>query len=169
MNQKNLFFAVIIALVFGVTGCTPAISKAFRSTVSEGLTFQMVKADPVDYIGKTVVWGGVIIETTNVKEGTKIEVLQKPLDFELRPKSGDVTYGRFLAFYEGYLDSAIYANGREITIGGTISGQEIALIDEIQYTYPLISIAEIHLWQEINNRNEPYYYPYHWYWRHHPY
>lgn len=169
MTNKMVFFAIILSFCYGFTGCAPAISNNLRAKVSKDLGFQPIKESPDDYIGETVVWGGVIIETTNVKEGTRIEVLQKPLDFEFRPKNKDITYGRFLALYDGYLDSAIYANGREITFGGEIIGQQTGSLDEIKYTYPVISVKEHHLWPERNNRDYPHYYPYHWYWWHHPY
>lgn len=171
MNRKLLFRAIIISLLFGVNGCAPIISDTLQAKVPEDLTYQSVKENPDIYIGETVIWGGVIIKTTNVKEGTRIEVLQKPLDFKLRPKSGDVTYGRFLALYDGYLDSAIYANGRKITVGGEILGQQTGSLDEIQYTYPLISVTEHHLWSEKDITDYHYDYPYHFYrhWWHYPY
>lgn len=45
----------------------------------------------------------MIIGAKNLKEGTLIEMVQKPADMERRPKDVDESDGRFLALYEGYL------------------------------------------------------------------
>ncbi|NIR17244.1 MAG: hypothetical protein GWN86_26345, partial [Desulfobacterales bacterium] len=61
-------------------GCAPVISKDIRDQVARDLSFKEVLQDPEAYKGKMVLWGGVIIKAENQKEGTLIEVLQKPTD-----------------------------------------------------------------------------------------
>ena len=58
----------------------------------------------------------------------------------------DESEGRFLVLYPGYLDVAIYNGGRKVTVAGEIQGKKIQRLGEIDYTYPLTSAKEIHLW-----------------------
>jgi len=159
------YMAVALFLIFN--GCAPVISKELRSQVAREITFKEILKDPEGYKGKVVLWGGVIIAAKNRKEGTLIEVLQKPTDIGRRPKDIDRSEGRFLALYDGYLDVAIYAQGREVTVAGEIKGKRVLPLDEIEYTYPLISVKEIHLWPpKSEDRVYPYpyrYYPWWWY------
>src|SRR5512139_2557871 len=66
--------------------------------------------------GQRVRWGGVIVATTPRKQETCLEILQRPLDAQARPRYTDESDGRFLACAPGFYDPAVYANGREITI-----------------------------------------------------
>ena len=168
---QNLFFASIFVAycLFSLTGCAPVISKQLREQVAKELTLSVVLKDPEAYKGKTVLWSGVIISSVNLKEGTMIEVLQKPADMQGKPKDVDESQGRFLALYLGYLDVAIYNGGRKVTVAGEVQGKKIQRLGEIEYTYPLISAKEIHLWPvEKEERiyypcpywHYPYWYPY---------
>lgn len=172
--KKRLFnsCAVLLAVMFVVTGCAPVISKNLREQVEKEISFKQVISNPDAYQGKMVIWGGVIIAAKNTKEGTLIEILQKPTDAQGRPKDVDRSDGRFLALYDRYLDAAIYAQGREVTVAGEIKGKRILPMGEIQYTYPMILAKEIHLWP-ARTRERIYMHPYpHWYyyrgWWYHP-
>jgi outer membrane lipoprotein len=72
-------------------------------------------------------------------------VVQKPLDSRERPEDTNISEGRFLILSEGYLDSAIYSQGTEVTVAGKVIGKRVRPLGEIQYTYPLIKSSEIHL------------------------
>ena len=120
--------------------------------------------DPDAYKGKIVIWSGLIIGTKNLKEGTLIEILQKPADSAGKPKDVDHSDGRFLALYNGYLDAAIYSGGRKLAVAGEINGKRLLPLGEIEYAYPLISIKEIHLFKVKKEETlNPYPCPYWWY------
>ena len=162
--------ATILVTLFIASGCAPVVSKGLRVQVDEEIRFEKVIQDPEAYEGKVVVWAGVIIAAKNRKEGTLIEVLQKPSDKNRRPKNVDRSEGRFLALYDGYLDVAIYAGGREVTVAGEIKGKRVLPLDDIEYTYPVISVKEIHLWPpKRENRFYPYPYRYYPLWLYYPY
>ncbi|MCD6272224.1 MAG: Slp family lipoprotein [Deltaproteobacteria bacterium] len=153
-------------------GCAPIISRQLKKEVSRDITFKKVIKDPETYKGKVVLLSGVILGSKNRKEGTLIEMLQKPADMEGRPKDVDESDGRFLALYDGYLDTAIYSRGREATVAGEIKGKRTLPLGEIEYAYPLILIREIHLFKaKKEERFHPYPYPYWWYppWGCYPY
>ncbi len=166
INIWHLFFGLMFMVYcfFSFNGCAPVISKQLREQVAKELTFGVVAKDPEAYKGKTVLWIGVIISSVNLQEGTMIEVLQKPADTRGKPNDVDKSEGRFLALYPGYLDVAIYNGGRKVTVAGEIQGKRIQRLGEIEYTYPLISAKEIHLWPV--EKEDRVYYPHH-YW-HYP-
>ena len=164
---QNLFFATIFVAycLFSIAGCAPVISKQLREQVARELTLSEVLKDPEAYKGKIILWSGVIISSVNLKEGTMIEVLQKPADAQGKTKDVDESEGRFLALYLGYLDVAIYNGGRKVTVAGEVQGKKIQRLGEIDYTYPLISAKEIHLWP-VEKKDKVYYprpyWPYSW-------
>jgi outer membrane lipoprotein len=169
--MKRISFLLILFFLISA-GCAPVISKQLREEVSTDITFKEVIKDPEMYKGKLVLFSGVILGSKNTKEGTLIEMLQKPADIEGRPKDVDESDGRFLALYDGYLDTAIYGHGREALVAGKVKDKRVLPLGEIEYVYPLISIKEIHLFKVRKEENfYPYPYPYGWYypWRHYPY
>jgi len=90
--------------------------------------------------------GGTIVETKNQKEGTRIEVLQKPLDSQGRPLMTDETGGRFIVHVAQFLDAAIYHRGRSVTVIAEVAGVEVHPLGEIEYGYPALSARDVHLW-----------------------
>lgn len=173
--KKCIKFLMAFMGTILIVGCGPVISKNVLQQIDSTIVFDAVFQDPEAFKDKSVLWGGVIISIKNLKEGTLIEVLQKPLDYFKAPKDGDASGGRFLALYDGYLDAAVYSKGRKITLAGTIIGRRIQRLDEIDYAYPHLLITEIHLWQEINKEvgsSSPLFYPYpyrYYFWHHYPY
>lgn len=160
LHRLPWFLAILL-----LSGCAYVISREVRREVTKDLQLREVIKGPDAYRGKIVLWGGVIIESKNVKEGTRIIVLQKDLGTWGRPKETDKSQGRFIVLYPGYLDTAIYQKDREITVAGEIIGQRIMPIDQIEYVYPILSPREIHLWKELRKAEYQYYpYPYPWWW-----
>jgi outer membrane lipoprotein len=176
LRRKAWFILGVVGLMFS---CAP-LSKEIMSQVDETLTYQAVHADPLKYVGKTVLWGGVIIETVNKQGETVVKVRQTELDIEKRPINLDHSAGRFIVQSAGFLDPAIYQEGREITAAGVIAGQETLPLGNTHYSYPVIQAKEIHLWEKRAplRYDDPWYwgYPYGWYpywgypnWRYRPY
>jgi outer membrane lipoprotein len=170
MNRQIEILLTVLLLASLSTGCAPVISKQLRDRVDTSLRVAQVRKDPEAYRGKWVMWGGVIVGAKNTKGGTVIEVLNTSINAEGRPKDLDRSEGRFLAQYDGYLDVAVYTEGREITIAGVIHGKRVLPLGEIQYTYPLVLVKEIHLWRRKSDEKVyPYpYWHYPWWW-YHPY
>lgn len=153
--------------LFVISGCAHTISPEMRQRARKDLTFPQVLQSPTAYVGFTVIWGGLIIETLNRSDGTAITVLETPLDYQEMPRDEESSRGRFIARISGYLDPEVYRKGRKITLAGDIIGKESKPLGEIQYTYPVVQVRELHLWRE---RIVEYYpYPYYWYWYGGPY
>ncbi len=140
-------------------GCVAVISEEVLQSVNKKITFAELMKDPLGYTGEMVLLGGVIVQVTNMQEGSLLEVYQTEMDSQNRPIAPDVSGGRFLAWYDGFLDSEIYGKGRDVTIAGTVLGERTRTIGELDYHYPTISIREIHLWEkkEEYRSAEPYF------------
>ena len=145
-------------------GCGHTVSEAVRRQADSAVSLAQLQANPEAYKGHTVILGGQILQARNVQEGTLLEVLHKPLDAYERPLLTDRTEGRFMVLCDGYLDPAVYARDRDITVAGRVLGTRLGQVGELEYTYPLISCLELHLWPQLVP-TPPGYAPYPWwYW-----
>ncbi|MEW6443164.1 MAG: Slp family lipoprotein [bacterium] len=145
----NAGLAVVLACALGA--CGSVVSREFRKEAEPAVAPEALFQTPDAYQGRLVILGGEILSGRNTREATFIEVLSKPLDSRDRPKETDTTFGRFLVEYPGYLETAIYKPGREVTVAGRVLGTTKAVIDQREYTLPLIAPREIHL-VESNGR-----------------
>jgi len=129
-----------------IAGCAHVVPKEKRQLAEEIPAYSLFK-DPDSYKGRLIIIGGNIISAVNTEEGTYIEVLQKSLDYRGKPEETDISAGRFIIFYEGYLDTAIYSRGREITVFGKVIGKRIRTLGEILYPYLMIEGKELYLFE----------------------
>ncbi|MEW6117110.1 MAG: Slp family lipoprotein [Nitrospirota bacterium] len=144
---------LLLLIAVSLFGCAHVVSQGMRDRARE-VPPQALFSNPDAYKGQTVILGGTIIGASNAKEGTYIEVIQKPLDSRGRPQDTDASFGRFLIFHEGYLDTTIYSRGRAVTVAGEIMGTRVRSIDDLPYSYPLIRSRELHL-AETGRRSVP--------------
>ena len=154
---------IILAIIVSVS-CSP-ISQEIMKQVDLTLSFNVVLKNADQYKGKMVLWGGVIVETINRPEETLIIVTQTILDYEKRPINLDQSEGRFIVKRAEFLDPAIYTKGRTITVAGEVSGKEDLPLGEIRYVYPVVTAAQLILWEKY--KYPPYYYD-PWYWDPYP-
>jgi outer membrane lipoprotein len=145
-QKRSVCGLVVLAAL--ASGCAHTISRPVREQADPTVSFTQLQANPEVYKGRTVILGGEIQHTRNTPEGTLLEVVQKPLDAAERPLLTDRTAGRFMALCDQYLDPAVYTKGRDITVAGRILGLRTGQIGELDYTYPLLSCLELHLWPQ---------------------
>jgi outer membrane lipoprotein len=149
MYNKFLFLSLIIFLV----GC--ATSPNFDTTkVDQSLTPQSVIAEPDISRNKMALWGGTILDTRNLKDTTQVEVLAYPLDSFHRPMQESKPLGRFIIQHQGYLEPANYAQGRRLTVLGSVSDSKLGKVGESNYTYPVINRRQLHLWSERSGESK---------------
>ena len=147
MKKIKIFALFILVMILYISGCAHVISRESRKFAATNIPFQWIAQNPERYKGILVIWGGEIIETLNVKEGTQLIVLQKPLGYSEMPKMENNSGGRFLVLYEGFLDPAIYGKGEIITVAGIVEGEKILPLHEIEYSYPYLMAQEIYFWR----------------------
>lgn len=123
------------------------------SQVDHSLTPQSVIAEPEVSRGKVALWGGTILDTVNLKDATQIEMLAYPLNASHRPLLESKPLGRFIIKHAGYLEPTSYAQGRQLTVLGSISGSQRGKVGESSYDYPVISDKQLHLWSQSSDRD----------------
>jgi outer membrane lipoprotein len=158
MMMRKIVVIVIAAVL--LSGCAHVISEDVLKKVNTDINFAELRKKPMVYQGKMVLLGGVIVKVVYKQDRTLFEIYQTEMDREQRPVSLDVSGGRFLAKYDGFLDREIYRKGREVTVAGEVKGVKVMKLGEIDYHYPYILIKEIHLWKE---QKPEIYEPYPWY------
>jgi len=134
----------LLALLIAGCASTPEFDE---SKVDKSLTPKTAVDQGESAVGKTVLWGGTIIESRNLKDSTQLEVLAYPLNSWNRPRESGSAMGRFLVRHSGYLETADYAQGRQITVIGPIQALKAGTIGETHYTYPVVQDEKLHLWE----------------------
>ncbi len=135
----------LIALTL-LSGCAPVIPEVIRRDVDRSLSFGALIQDPDAYRARTVLLGGDILSVTPLRDETELELLQRPLDAFDQPGSADASGGRFLVRQPGFLDSAVYARGRTLTLVGRVVGSVVRPIGEASYRYPVLEARAVYLW-----------------------
>jgi outer membrane lipoprotein len=135
-----------VLLVIALVACSPPFPEELLQKVEKDVPFTALLKDPGNYAGKLLMLGGTIVETKNLTEGTRIEVLQRPLDGEARPELSDRSDGRFLILAAQFLDGALYQRGRTISVIGEVVAPQVLPLGEIEYRYPVVAAKSLHLW-----------------------
>jgi len=141
-----LLGAGAVVAFIALAGCSPPFPSELLEKVDASVPFAALQKEPDRYAGKLLLFGGTIVDTKNVTKGTRIEVLQRPLDGETRPEMTDRTGGRFLIMTGQFLDSAVYHRGRSITVIGVATAPLVLPLDGIEYRYPVLEAKSLHLW-----------------------
>jgi outer membrane lipoprotein len=132
-------------VLLAVAACAPApIYKAAPNT-SSAAPFQ-VSQSPERFSKANVIWGGRVVNVRNLPDHSEIEVLAYPLDSSQRPKANDSGSGRFIATLSGYVEPMDYPAGALVTVSGTLSGSRAGQVGEASYVFPLVSVAQAHVW-----------------------
>jgi outer membrane lipoprotein len=151
----SIGLAVLLGVSALIHGCASTGKKTSPEPTYEKIPFSQILASPQSYQGRIVRLGGVIVNTENREEETVLEILEKPLGRNGRPKSGDTSGGRFMVIFESFLDGAVYHPDRPVTIVGEVVGKETALIGEAPYQYPLLLGRDVRLWEKRDNFDRP--------------
>ncbi len=149
----------IVALLVALTGCA-STQEAGDGSDAQTLTFLQVKEAPDSFKGQLVVFGGKVLTGRRQKDGTRIEILQLPLDRSMRPGYDLIqSQGRFVALQREFLDPATLPPGTRVTVTGEVSGSITLPLDETDYTYPVIDIKRVQVWagsEDVAPRIRPY-------------
>ena len=141
----SFVYVPMLLAALWLTACANA-PRFDLSGVDDSLTPTVVVRDLAKARGHIVHWGGSIIETTNLKDSTRIEVLAYPLDRNGLPDLSDPAQGRFVLLETGYLESADYAPGRLVSVVGKLTQAQTARIGAAQAVFPVVQAEQLHLW-----------------------
>ncbi len=151
-------------LLHGACAHEFVLSPSLQHDLDTSLTFAQLKQMPDRYRGRLILLGGEVLSARRLKEGTRVEILHLPLGDDQQPRRDRTTSeGRYLAFKKEFLDPATLPASTRITIAGEVTGSQTLPLDEIEYTYPTITIKELKVWPAEESLRYPYYYgPYYY-------
>lgn len=149
--------AVLGALLVMPAGCASTSDQAgLSSSGPPQLTYAQVKAEPNSVNGQPVTFGGKVLRAKRLKEGTRIEILQLPLNASLRPTNDlSKSQGRFIAMRSEFLDPATVPPGTFVTVTGDAAGSVTLPLDETEYTYPLVTMKSLRVWPTHDEEEAP--------------
>ncbi len=151
MKRRQLLAGVVLALV---AACASG-PRYDTAQVDSSLT-PAKAATSDEFVGRRVLWGGVIVAVRNLAETTEMELLAYPLNDDQRPQTDQPAAGRFLVRHPGYLEAVDYAPGRRLTVLGTLQKRVAGKVDEAPYTYPVLTSEQLYLWpRDSGQPSEP--------------
>ena len=136
-----------LMVLVSCVACAPVISSEVRAGLDSSLPYTQIAASPEAYIGRRIMLGGTIVEVHNLRDGTRLEILQYPITRRGRPQTDAAPGGRFLVFTPEYLEREVYRPGRAVTVAGRIAAVQSLPLGETMYTYPQLEPQELHLWE----------------------
>ena len=130
-----LMLAACVRPVFDPQGVDPALTPERAAA-----RFPAVE-------NRRVIWGGRIIASRNLENGTELVVLGFPLSRSQRPETEVRPVGRFIALYPGYLETGLHAPDRLVTVDGRVVGRDTRPVGQARYDYPVMTADAVHLWK----------------------
>ncbi|MCL7419672.1 MAG: Slp family lipoprotein [Methylobacter sp.] len=134
-----------IAILLGA--CT-TVPKAIRRAPEPDIPLADVQKNFSAHQGKPVRWGGVLLEVENRETETLLQILGYPLRYNGRPDVTDAAQGRFIIKTHEFLDPAVYAKDRELTVTGRLIELNERQIGRKSLTLPVIESQQLYLWPE---------------------
>jgi outer membrane lipoprotein len=163
MLPARISMLVLLPTLVWFSSCASynVIPKDMQSQVDYTVNFTELHNAPHEYRGRTVVFGGEVLSAKRLKDGTRIEVLQLPLDRYQAPTYDRTdSEGRFLAFEKEFLDPAKLPSGTRVTIVGDITGAMTQPLDETEYSFPTLDVKRLTVWPDVDRSYARPYYPY---------
>lgn len=135
----------VLLLLLSACASGPTFNTA---RVDRSLTPRSAVAEFAVNRDKSVLWGGVILNTSNLAANTQIEVLGYPLDSDNRPQRDSEPLGRFIIEHAGFLEPTSYNQGRQVTVLGTLAKTMSGKVGATDYNYAVIQAQQLHLWSK---------------------
>ena len=149
-------YLLLICLL--LTACA-GLPAAVKDVPVANISYSQASHNPSGYKDTSVRWGGVIIEVDNEENFTLVQVLSHPLNYYGRPQLSKPSEGRFVIKSTEFLDPAVYAKDKEITVAGTLLGDIERTIGKKTIRLPLLAAKAIYLWPVYQNNPYGYGYP----------
>jgi len=164
-KMKKRMLCAMLTVFLVICGCSQAvISKQIRDEATPVAGFDEVRQNPDKFKDRTVIVGGEVIAVRNHENGsTTLMVLAFPLDDTEMPERLENSQGRFLVNTQQFLDPAVYARGRDVTVAGMVTGVKVEPVGKTEYRYVVVNARQVYLWPRRYYR----YYIFRPYW-HHP-
>lgn len=149
----------LLAGLFGVVSCAESVHQVQRESglldvpselaaqIDSSVRFVDVQETPANYVGRVVMFGGIVLGAKRTETETEIEILELPVGpngplTEDRLRSN----GRFIAVRSDVVDPATLPPGTPVSIIGAVTGSTTKPLDEGEFTYPILAAKHIVNW-----------------------
>lgn len=147
---KHLWTAAVISVLLAACASVP---ESVQGPADPNITLATVRSNDAAVNGQLVRWGGLVARVQNKDNQSWIEIVEQPLGSSGRPVGGNVTGGRFIAIFDGFLDPLIFKTGSEITVVGSLQPGIEGKIDDQPYKFPVLSGSGYYLWEPRVDRH----------------
>ncbi len=154
--MKQLAAGCTFAMML-LAGCASYPDAVRVSDESVLVSYQAVTQGGV--VQGTARWSGVIAKVQNNATDTRLEIVYFPSASGGRPQVSDQTPGRFVAYVKGFLDPLVYAQGKQVTVLGSIAAIESGHVEQFNYRFPVLNQATVYIWPKKQERIEVDTYP----------
>jgi outer membrane lipoprotein len=129
------------------------IPAELLAQVDQSISFTDLRSSPNNYIGRTVLFGGMSLKSQRMKDRTEIEILQLPMVASMPSGQRSQSEGRFIAVRSGeFLDPAVIERDFPLTVLGEVKGAVVKPLDEGEYQYPVLEIKHLINWKTFQSR-----------------
>jgi outer membrane lipoprotein len=169
MNEhvfRSIFWLFLLVTAAVTVGCAKSahqtgqdvldqiIPDELLAQVDQSISFTDLRSSPDNYIGRTVLFGGMSLKSHRVKDRTEIEILQLPMVARMPSDQRSQSEGRFIAVRSGeFLDPAVIERDSPLTVVGEVKGAVTKPLDESEYLYPVLEIKHLVNWKTLQNRD----------------
>ncbi len=148
--------ALLMLSVLFLGGCATNIPSAIENPPPDDILPEAVQRQPDKHHRSQVRWGGVIVGVRNLEQGSEMLLMAQPLNRWGEPLTNGKSQGRFIAYFDEFMDPAEYAAKRKVTVFGEVSGVESRKIGDYPYDYPIVRANQYHLWPvPVNGIRQP--------------
>ena len=84
----RLFRLLLIGILLSSSGCTSGpdvVPETFKATIDPSVTYLDILNDPTRHQGAVVLLGGEVLSAKRLTQGTRVEILQLPLNGSEEP------------------------------------------------------------------------------------
>lgn len=140
---STVLSSVMLLLLAGCSALPPELESDEASVITQYSQWHAM----MTHKGTPVRLGGVIVKVTNLRDKTRLEMVNIPIDASGKPDLEQEPQQRFAAYVDGFLDPVTFAAGRMVTFLGVSNGVEEKLVGEYPYTFPIMAVSGYHLWR----------------------
>lgn len=146
LTGARVLFASLLVVVMSVSGCASVPEGLQPMPESMPTVDRVQSSSEEEFRGAMVLWGGIIAHRRNLADGSLLEIVERPLDRQQRPREVDLSAGRFRVYTSQFLEPETFREGREVTVRGRITGLGRDRVDEFPYSFPELQAEFIQLW-----------------------
>ncbi len=138
MKVFGRFFLALFATV-GLSACSSLPEELNASTELVVTDYKAFAESQGGQVSEDVRLGGIIAKVDNFKDKTRLEIVNLPISKSGKPDIDEEPTGRFVAYFDGYLEPVAFSEGRLVTVVGKgAGGEEEGKIGEHGYIFRLL-------------------------------